>query len=245
MRQTGDFGKVHEAYTSARQLFPEEVMNYIWSEIAIDSPQILDVGCGTGIATRQLHERGAKVLGIDIDAAMIEEAKKTSPDDIAYFVAPTHSLPFQNKQFDSVTAFSSFHWFKDKTSLLEIKRVLRENGRFFVINKNDVAGFRTGYRQKLERLLDRRLPSPKDDYHPARILEGAGFHDVTTAVFPSREEFSFLGALHHIQSAAVWNEIAAEQEREAVDLMKDHIRENSKNNKAIRIVDVVLVSGLL
>jgi ubiquinone/menaquinone biosynthesis C-methylase UbiE len=243
--KTGNFGKVREAYASARQLFPVEVIRYIWSKTTAGTPHILDLGCGTGIATRQLYERGAKIIGSDIDSAMIKEAQETSPDEVSYVVAPAHDLPFQTSKFDAITTFSAFHWFKNDNSLAEIKRVLKGGGRFFVINKNDVAGFRTGYREKLEHLLGRPLPSMKDKYDPANILREAGFSDICTETFSGKEHFSLPKALQHIQSAAVWNEIPSETKTEAMELMRDHIDENAENGEAIREVNVVVVSGII
>ena len=36
---------------------------------------VLDVGCGTGIASRQMAERGAKVLGVELAPRMAEIAR--------------------------------------------------------------------------------------------------------------------------------------------------------------------------
>lgn len=242
--QTGNFGKVREAYAQARQLFPAEVFDYLWSQVTANSPQVLDLGCGTGIATRQLAEKEeATIVGCDADKEMIEEAKCTSPA-LLYFVAPANKLPFDASSFGMVTAFSAFHWFKDTESLAEIKRVLKEKGQFFIINKNDIAGFRVGYRQKLERLLGRQLTSSKDAYDPADILRDAEFQNVTVRVFPSEERFSPQSALRHIQSAGVWNEVPVEKEIAASQFMEDHITEHTVNGEVVRKLEVVVVRGV-
>lgn len=36
---------------------------------------VLDVGCGTGIASRQIAQRGAKVLGVELAPRMAEIAR--------------------------------------------------------------------------------------------------------------------------------------------------------------------------
>lgn len=85
--QTGNFGHLRQAYTQARLPFPEGVIRYIVQYLPLTSAAVLDVGCGTGIGTRQLHEKGLTVIGSDIDSAMIEEAQKASPS-ISYVLAP-------------------------------------------------------------------------------------------------------------------------------------------------------------
>lgn len=242
--ETGNFGKVRDAYVAARQEFPQEVIEYIWQHITVTAPTILDLGCGTGIATRQLAEHtNASIIGCDVDLRMIEAAQEMPISSINYFVAPAKHLPFSDREFDAVTAFSAFHWFRDEQSLAEIQRVLKQGGIFFVINKNDIRGFRTGYKPKLAHLLGKALPNPKDYYDPAVILEEAGFGEVMTKAFPSIEKFSLHDALRHIQSAAAWGEVPVEKESAALELMRQHIAETMVDGQAIRELEVVVISG--
>lgn len=41
---------------------------------------VLDAGCGTGYLTRQLHERGAHAIGVDLSEEMIRIARSHYPD---------------------------------------------------------------------------------------------------------------------------------------------------------------------
>ena len=52
----GDFGNLTSNYVLARQQFPQRVIELLFESIDSNTelPFILDVGCGTGIATRQL-----------------------------------------------------------------------------------------------------------------------------------------------------------------------------------------------
>ena len=40
---------------------------------------VLDLGCGAGQVARRLHERGARVIGVDGDAALLERARASAP----------------------------------------------------------------------------------------------------------------------------------------------------------------------
>lgn len=51
-----EFGKLSQAYSVARLDYPQEVIDYVIS-FAYKDAKILDLGCGTGIATRQLAQR--------------------------------------------------------------------------------------------------------------------------------------------------------------------------------------------
>lgn len=41
---------------------------------------VMDVGCGVGTLTRELHDAGMRVIGIDASSEMIEMAEKKNPD---------------------------------------------------------------------------------------------------------------------------------------------------------------------
>lgn len=66
---------------------------------------VLDVGCGTGLATRALVERfpGAEVTGLDIAPEMVRRAR-AEVDGARFVVGSASDLPFANRSFDLVTA---------------------------------------------------------------------------------------------------------------------------------------------
>ena len=54
------FGKLHKAYALSRQGYPVEIIRNIVS-LADRDVKVLDLGCGTGISTRQIAETGFEV----------------------------------------------------------------------------------------------------------------------------------------------------------------------------------------
>ena len=61
------FGGVAELYDRARPSYPPALIE----ELLSDGPrQVLDVGCGTGIAGALLAMRGCEVLGVEVDERM-------------------------------------------------------------------------------------------------------------------------------------------------------------------------------
>jgi 2-polyprenyl-3-methyl-5-hydroxy-6-metoxy-1,4-benzoquinol methylase len=47
---------------------------------SFDPRTVLDAGCGTGRVAGELARRGVSVVGVDIDASMIAEARRRAPD---------------------------------------------------------------------------------------------------------------------------------------------------------------------
>ena len=69
--------------------------------------RILDAGCGTGVLSRMLDERGAEVVGVDISDKLIEVAKNRSRShrNIEYFAGDMKEQSFGN--FDFIIAMDS------------------------------------------------------------------------------------------------------------------------------------------
>jgi SAM-dependent methyltransferase len=74
---------------------------------ASPGPEVLDVGCGTGIVARQFHAAGCRVLGIDVDARMAGLARQTG---IAVEVASFEDWDLGGRALDAVVAGQTWHW---------------------------------------------------------------------------------------------------------------------------------------
>jgi len=115
----------------------EESHSYVW-KLGFDllalsdlkkGMSVLDLGCGTGYLTNQIHLSGAKVLGIDISPSMITQAKRNYPH-LDFIVADAAKLDFPNR-FDVVFSNAAIHWIKQSESVIKgISQALRPNGRF-------------------------------------------------------------------------------------------------------------------
>lgn len=91
---------------------------------------VCDLGCGPGHVSQYLYERGANVLGIDLSAAMIEQARRRYPQ-LRFEVGDMRSLPGPAGEYAAVVAMYSLIHFDDSDLALaldEIRRVLRSGG---------------------------------------------------------------------------------------------------------------------
>ena len=91
--------------------------------------RVLDVGCGTGYALRQLAGRlpGARQLaGIDAAPQMVEVAGRLADDErLAFALGTAERLPFPDSAFDLVISTTSFdHWADQAAGIAECGRVL-------------------------------------------------------------------------------------------------------------------------
>lgn len=238
----GNFGNLSKQYAEARQDFPLEVIDWFWLLVKNQNARILDLGCGTGISTRQIAESGGVVIGCDVDKQMIVEAKKTN-DGLEYLVVGAENLPFSNAEFDAISAFSAFHWFANEQALSEIQRVIKLGGVFFVVNKNDTGDFKSGYKKIIKSVLNQDLPEAKKEYKPEKLLKESGFTDIQIRNFEVNEYFSPECAIQYLQSVSIWNLVPSNMKSTILKLLEDYCQERAISGKIERKLNVKCVAG--
>lgn len=117
------FGAVAELYDRARPSYPEALIDAL---LAGGAARVLDVGCGTGIATALLAARGPSVLGVEVDARMASVAHAKGLDvEVARF----EGWDSRGRTFDLVTAAQSWHWVEPRGGAAKVASVLADRGR--------------------------------------------------------------------------------------------------------------------
>jgi SAM-dependent methyltransferase len=118
------FGVDAERYDRARPRYPDAL---VVVAVVAASPglDVLDVGCGTGIAARQFQAAGATVLGVEPDARMAEFARHSG---VEVEVATFEAWDPAGWTFDAVIAGQSWHWVDPVAGATKAAQVLRSGG---------------------------------------------------------------------------------------------------------------------
>ncbi len=100
--------------------------------------RVLDVGCGSGWATRLMAEMATDghVVGIDISDEMVDLARTSSESfaNVDYKVASAESLPFRDNEFTHAFSMESLYYYSNMLAALrEIHRVIEDGGRFVTV----------------------------------------------------------------------------------------------------------------
>jgi SAM-dependent methyltransferase len=143
---------------------------------------ILEIGCGTGYFTRELTQRGADIVAIDVSPDLLEIAKaKYSAPNVRYEIQNAYALTYADAMFDSVVGSSILHHLEIEEALREIYRVLKPGGTIYFTEPNmlnpQIA------MQKNVPWIKRRLGDSPDEtaffrWPLRRLLEQTGYCDV-------------------------------------------------------------------
>ena len=158
---------------------------------------VLDLGCGTGVATRAIARRpGFKgsVLGIDLSSHLVEAARRyaaeeTLDDRVRFETGDSHALAFASGSFDAVVAHTLFSHLDDPAMVLaEMRRVLQPAGAIAIFD-GDYASMtfeladEVRSRQMDDAIIASIVTNPRVLRQLPRQLKKAGF--AVDAVLPS------------------------------------------------------------
>ena len=99
---------------------------------------VLDVGCGSGWATRLLADSAinGRVRGIDISDEMVRVAREASQSyaNVDFQVASAEQLPFDTDEFTHAFSMESLYYYQNiPKALSQIHRVLKTGGLFVAV----------------------------------------------------------------------------------------------------------------
>lgn len=180
-----------EAYESFTGAFMDGSARLIAHGAAIGPGDVvLDLACGTGLVARHvapLVVPAGRIVGADINPAMLEFAREHSPDSIEWVEAPCDGLPFDADTFTHVTCQQGIQFFPDPVAALrEVHRVLRPGGAVIATvwatpGRNPYIEHQLDVLAQLDKsVVDsvRRATPPMADLFLTTSAGAAGFDDV-------------------------------------------------------------------
>ena len=103
------FGSVAEAYERYRPGYPAELVDEVLAYAAGPIRTALEIGAGTGKATRAFAVRGIAVTATDPDPAMLDQLRLHTPGEVTVLQATLEDLRL-TQTFDLVYVAAALHW---------------------------------------------------------------------------------------------------------------------------------------
>lgn len=100
--------------------------------------RVLDLGCGTGWASRRMAKivTAGEVMGLDVADEMLRRAEQASSDvkNVRYLWGSAEKIPAPDNHFSKVLSVESFYYYADQGKALdELRRVLAPGGKLFIL----------------------------------------------------------------------------------------------------------------
>ena len=179
------FWDVQGPYRTLHQINPAR-LQFVERFVVLSGLRVLDVGCGGGILSEALAERGASVLGIDLAESALQAAEAhRAGQAVEYRLESSREVAARGERFDAVTCMEMLEHVADPAAVLrDIHALLKPGGWAFFSTINRTLKARLGAVYAAEYLL-RLVPQGTHQYDwfikPAelsRMAERAGLAPV-------------------------------------------------------------------
>lgn len=140
LRET--FNNNAELYHAVRPRYPKELFDALVQTAQLrDNAQLLEIGPGTGQATKLLAERGYTITAVELGADLARVARRTLKryGEVQIIDEAFEDIKLQPEFFDLVYAATALHWIKPEVKFAKPYELLKSNGYLAIIGTNHVS----------------------------------------------------------------------------------------------------------
>jgi SAM-dependent methyltransferase len=132
------FDPAAEIYDEIRPSYPAPLFDYLFGLLPA-RPHVLEVGPGTGQATRDLLRRGAAVHAVELGPGMAAKLRANLPtDDLQVSVGDFERVDVADRSMDAVFSATAYHWITPPAQLDRPAAILKPAGILAIVDTNQV-----------------------------------------------------------------------------------------------------------
>lgn len=135
MEQRFTFDQVAHAYRASRPDYPEALVDDVVSYAALNpGDPVLEIGCGTGQATKSFAKRDLQIVAIDPGPEMVRAARESLADfdNVELAEATFEAWPHDRGAFRLIVAAQSWHWVSPEVRFVKAAKLLSSEGSLAV-----------------------------------------------------------------------------------------------------------------
>lgn len=220
------FGAVAEAYERFRPGYPEALYDTVLAYAGRPVTTALEIGAGTGKATRLFARRGIRVTATEPDPAMLAELRRHVPADVETEQAAFEDLR-RGERYGLVFVAAALHWTAPEGRWPRVAALLEPGGVFTSfggpVRPADPAVDEAVRVARAPFLESDEIPSP-DGTPPDRamqwpgteLLRSAWFTDVRQTVVERRLTFDARDWVGHLSTVSAYALLPPRQRRQAL-----------------------------
>lgn len=209
-KESQRFDGVADLYETYRPSYPTELIDDVvqLSEIQPDG-EIVEIGSGTGKATRLFAERGFSILCLEPGQNLIDVAKESlkSYPQVRFERARFEAWEAKQRKFDLLISAQAFHWVPAEVRFVKAASVLKSQGHLALF-WNMYPGIDGEMGHDLDEIYHRQAPEiVREDIPLEKVIQDRAkslheddrFEQVTVRTYPWRiryETKTYLGLLN-------------------------------------------------
>jgi SAM-dependent methyltransferase len=245
------FNEVPELYDRMRPTYPDELFADLSSIAGIDdSSRVLEVGCGTGQATRSLAALGCSVTAVEPgpDLAAIARQRLANFPAVRIENSTFEQWDDQGASFDALVAAASWHWVEPARGWRKAHNVVRPDGWMALVGH--VVVRRDGEPEVYAHTADLHeqfSPGNPDWGHPPledevratgtgwgpNIDPGGLFGDTIVRWYPTLQVFDGDGFADNLRTTSIYRRLEPSAREPLLDAIAERIR-TAMGNRATR-----------
>lgn len=223
------FGAVAAAYERFRPGYPDAVADLVLAYAVRPVRTALEIGAGTGKATRLLAARGVAVTAVEPDREMLAELRAHVPGTVRTVCAAFEDVPI-GARHDLVYAAAAMHWTTPEGRWERVAALLEPGGVFASfgapVRLADPALERVVGEARAPFLDTDEFPSP-DGTPPEQRMQwpgtelelSASFTDVRQVTVPRRLTWSAADFIGHLSTISAYLQLPADVRERAFDVI--------------------------
>lgn len=224
------FGAVAAGYERFRPGYPDELVREVLTYAGRPVHRALEIGAGTGKATRAFALNGVQVTATEPDPVMLAELRRHVPDSVTTVQAALEDLP-PNPAYDLVFAAASLHWTVPEGRWPRVAGMLGSEGVFAAFGgQRELADPEVRARAEAARsryLAEDDIPSPDGtapdspmQWPGTELVASALFVDVRQSIIEQRTVMAAADYIGHLSTVSAYLQLPEPVRAEALDAIR-------------------------